>query len=272
MMELVQRPFSRRWILTTLLVLLGMAVLARLGIWQLDRLKQRRAFNARVLAQVNQPPLDLVGKALQADLANMEYRAVTVTGQYDPSQQVALREQYWGNQWGVDLVTPLHISGTDQTVLVDRGWIPGPDFENGNWSKFDEPGQVVVHGVIRRSQSKADFGSRSDPTPAPGAAPLKAWNFINLDRLSQQMSGPLLPVYVQQAPDPAWTGLPYRHQPQLDLSEGPHMSYAIQWFSFALLLGGGYPFFIRRQDKWAAESNSRTSRDGEAMRKVEERS
>ena len=45
------------------------------------------------------------------------------------------------------------------------------------------------------------------------------------------------------------TALPYRTLPQLNLTEGSHMSYAIQWFSFAALLGGGYPFFIRRQEK-----------------------
>ncbi len=255
-MELLKRPFSRRWILTTLLVIAGMAVLARLGIWQLDRLKQRRAFNARVMAQVNQPPLDLAGEALKLGLQDMEYRQVTVTGQFDASQQIALRGQYFGSQWGVDLVTPLHIAGTDQTVLVDRGWIPGPDYETGDWSRFDESGTVVVHGIIRDAQAKADFGSRSDPTPSPGAAPSKSWNFVNINNLSKQVPYPLLSVYIEESPNPSWTGLPYRQQPQLDLTEGPHLSYAIQWFSFAILLGGGYPLFIRRRERRSSEEAS----------------
>jgi hypothetical protein len=81
---LVLRMFSRRWILATLLVIAAMAVMVRLGIWQLDRLEKRRIFNARVLAQVNQPPLLLTGQALDADLASMEYRPVIVEGEYDP--------------------------------------------------------------------------------------------------------------------------------------------------------------------------------------------
>ena len=116
--------FSRRWFLTTLLVLVGMGVLARLGIWQLDRLDQRRAFNARVQAQIDQPPLDLDAKGLNADLTNMEYRQVVVTGEYDHSQEIAIRNQYWGNEWGVHLVTPLKIDGTEQAVLVDVTLIP----------------------------------------------------------------------------------------------------------------------------------------------------
>jgi surfeit locus 1 family protein len=252
-MSLVKRMFSRRWLLTTLLVLLGVAVLARLGIWQLDRLEQRRAFNARVLAQVDQPALELQGEALNQDLTNMEYRQVIVTGEYDPAQEIALRGQYWQNQWGVHLVTPLHIAGTDQAVLVDRGWIPAEEFESGDWSKFTEPGQVQVRGLIRRSQSKADFGSRSDPTPAPGGSSLKTWNFVNVEAIGGQVDYPLLPIYIQQAPDSSWTGLPYRSQPKLELSEGSHMSYAIQWFTFAAILGLGYPFFIRRQARRTAQ-------------------
>jgi len=133
--------------------------------------------------------------------------------------------------------------------LVDRGWIPAQDFESGDWSKFDEPGMVTVRGVIRDSQSKADMGLRSDPTLAPGQTGLKAWNFVNVSRITQQVSMPLLPVYIQEAPDPSWTGQPVRTQPQLALSEGPHLGYAIQWFAFALLLAGGYPFFILHQER-----------------------
>jgi surfeit locus 1 family protein len=121
------RPFSRRWLLATLLVAAAMAVMVRLGIWQLDRLEQRREFNARVLAQINQPALVLKGPALQADLASMEYRPVVVEGEYDFSQQVALRNQVWENQAGVHLLTPLRIAGTEQSVLVNRGG-PGARF------------------------------------------------------------------------------------------------------------------------------------------------
>jgi surfeit locus 1 family protein len=246
---MVKRMFSRQWILATILVVAGVAVLARLGIWQLDRLHQRRAFNARVTAQISQPPLELTGNALRADLNQMEYRTAAVTGIYDPSEEIALRNQYYKDQWGVHLVTPLKISGSDQAILVDRGWIPGDVYQSGNWGQFTEPGLVTVRGVIRLSQSKAELGRRTDPTPSPGEGLLKTWNFVNIPRLSEQVSSSLLPVYIQQVPDPAWSSLPYRTQPELDLSEGPHLGYAFQWFIFAAILGIGYPFFIRRQER-----------------------
>ncbi|MCU0489237.1 MAG: hypothetical protein MUE67_09825, partial [Anaerolineales bacterium] len=82
----------------------------------------------------------------------------------------------------------------------------------------------------------------------------KTWNFVNIPRLSEQMGIHLLPVYIQQSPDPAWTGLPRRSQVELDLTEGPHLGYAFQWFIFATILGSGYPFFIRRQDRDSRQS------------------
>jgi surfeit locus 1 family protein len=62
---MLKRLFSREWFLTTLLVLLGTALCIRLGIWQLDRLEQRRAFNAHIESMRASKPL-----LLPDDLAN----------------------------------------------------------------------------------------------------------------------------------------------------------------------------------------------------------
>jgi surfeit locus 1 family protein len=242
---MVKALFSRQWWLLTLLVMAAVGVMARLGVWQLDRLAARRVFNARVSEQLSLPALELSGAALAADLPALEYRTVTVTGAYDFAEQVALRNQAWDEgqatvRAGAHLLTPLVISGTDRAVLVDRGWIPLDQSAPAAWTQFDEPGTVTVSGAVRRSEERADFGSVSDP-----AGRLAAWNLVNLPRLSEQISHPLLSVYIQQAPDPARTALPYRSPPDLDLSEGPHLGYAIQWFGFALVLAAGYPFYIR---------------------------
>lgn len=261
---MIRTFFSRRWLPLTIVALIAIAVTVRLGIWQLDRLEQRRAFNARVSAQIDQPELRLEGDALQADLYNMEYRKVIVEGEYDHTQEIAIRNQHWQNQWGVHLVTPLRIKGSDQAILVDRGWIPAEDYNTGDWSKFNERGEVEVLGVLRRSKEKADWGSRSDPTPFPGEAPLSTWNFINIESIDKQISYPLLPSYIQQAPDGNWTGLPYRSEPEIEITEGPHMGYAIQWFTFAVIIILGYPMLIRRQagkGSQAASQSYNSSRD-----------
>lgn len=243
------RMFSRRWLLATLLVISAAAVMIRLGIWQLDRLEQRRSFNSRVLAQINQPLLDLNQTALPTGIEEMEYRSAVVRGTYDHSQQVLLLNQAWENQIGVHLLTPLRIDASDQVVLVDRGWVPSPGFDYANidWSQYDESGTVTIRGVLRSSQTGASIGPQRDPQTA-GNERVLGWYFPNLTRIAGQLPYPVLPVYVQQAPEAGWSGLPHRTQPEIEITEGPHMGYAIQWFGFAALLVFGYPFFIRRRE------------------------
>jgi surfeit locus 1 family protein len=237
----VKKIFSRAWLITTLLVFAGSAVCVRLGIWQLDRLKQRRAFNAHVISMRTASPLDL-NRNLPTDISAMEWRAVTVTGEYDFANQVALRNQFNGDQYGYHLITPLRFSGG--AVLVDRGFIPA----DGNaapqdWRKYDETGQVTVTGQIRLGQEKPAFGGVADAD----AAHLDLWNNLNLNRIAKQSPYPILPVYVQPNATENDTVPPIPFQPEVDLTEGPHMGYALQWFAFAAILFFGYPFYLRNQ-------------------------
>src|SRR5512139_1479489 len=82
------KMFQRKWLLATLLVVAGAALCVRLGIWQLDRLDQRRVFNHQVESMRAMSPLDLNQQAPE-DIATMEWRAVKVQGKYDFANQFA---------------------------------------------------------------------------------------------------------------------------------------------------------------------------------------
>ena len=242
---LLLRPFSRRWWLPTLLVIAAVAVMVRLGIWQLDRLEQRRAFNAQVEAARSGMVLDL-NEVQPVDITQMEWRAVRFAGEYDFANQVAIRNQYYAGQYGYHLMTPLLSHET--AVLVDRGWIPADGNSTPeNWRKYDVPGQVTVAGQIRLGQGKPAFGGIADALPADGTK-LHAWNNADLEQIARQLPYPILPVYIQEKPDPADEEPPIPFQPELELTEGPHFGYALQWFTFAAILIVGYPFFIRKQE------------------------
>jgi surfeit locus 1 family protein len=106
-----------------------------------------------------------------------------------------------------------------------------------------------VEGQLRRAETDFDLGFHPDPTLSPGETRLDVWNNLDLERLQSQMSVELLPVYIQQFPPSTQTEPPFASQPTLNLTEGPHMGYALQWFAFALVLLIGYPFYARRQDQ-----------------------
>src|SRR3990172_7506759 len=98
------KMFYRKWLFTTLLVFLGTALCIRLGIWQLDRLAGRRAFNAQFESMRALPALDL-NQERPDSIAEMEWRSVEVTGEYDFENQIGLRNQYYGDQYGYHLWT-----------------------------------------------------------------------------------------------------------------------------------------------------------------------
>jgi surfeit locus 1 family protein len=255
----LERMVSRQWWKTTLLVLAAVIVMVRLGIWQLDRLAQRKAFNTRVEAQLAEPALELTSHNLALDLYNMEYREANVSGEYDHEQQVVLRNQDWQGRLGVHLLTPLIIAGSEQAVLVDRGWIPYEDFTAGNLEQHDEPGIVEVAGAMRRSQTKPMIGGQEDQIPGPGESPLLAWHWINIIGISGQVPYDLLPVYLHSSPGLTEDKLPYRSQQELELTEGSHLGYALQWFTFAAILGIGYPIYIRKEESRIAGSAKKSA-------------
>ena len=243
------KMFHREWLLTTLLVFLGTALCIRLGIWQLDRLESRRAFNAQVESMRALSPLDLSQEGTDS-ITDMEWRSVKVTGEYDFENQIALRNQYYGDQYGYHLWTPLLFDGT--AVLVDRGWIPAEgNSAPSDWRKYDEPGTVNIVGQIRLGQTKPALGGVADTLPENGAQ-LEIWNNGDVEHIIDRLPYPALPVYIQPGSDASDVEPPIPFQPEIELTEGPHFGYALQWFTFASVLFIGYPFFLRKQEMGSA--------------------
>jgi surfeit locus 1 family protein len=242
---LLRKVFSRKWWFATLLVIAGTLVLIRLGIWQLNRLEQRRAFNAQVQAARSQSILDL-NQQVPEKVDKLEWRSVQFVGEYDFEHQIAIRNQYYGEQYGYHLLTPLLSQGT--AVLVDRGWIPAEGNSTPeDWRKYDEAGEVKVIGQIRLGSGKPAIGGVADALPADGSR-LALWNNADVEKISNQLPYPIYVMYIQASADPTDVEPPIPFQPELELTEGPHFGYALQWFTFATILFVGYPFFVQKQE------------------------
>ena len=225
-----------KWILSTLLAVLGVAVLIRLGIWQLDRLTQRRAFNARVEVQLNQPALDLNQTPLPADLWDMEYRAVQVRGRYVPQEEVLLRNQAWQDRPGYHLLTPLVIEGGGAKVLVDRGWIPLPDDRNAVPDTLAPADPTTITGYIGPEPTVGiELG------PAAAEAELMSPQVYRVQRVH-------VPGVESMLDRKLWPGVVYLDANELGAltvnwqlpgdGSARNRSYAVQWFAMATMLAG----------------------------------
>ncbi len=242
--------FSRRWWWTTLLVIAGIALTVSLGLWQVGRYKKNKAFEDHLVAMQKASPLFISGVNGSEKLLVMEYRSVQASGTFDYSSQIAVRNQFWTRAWGQDvgfiLLTPF-ILPDGSAVLVNRGWIPLADNTPESWQKYDgKRGETVIKGIIRLTTSPTI--KVVEPTLAPWDDRLAIWKIVDLPNLQKQLPYPILPIYIQQAPDPEFAGMPYRTLPQPDPSASEiNASFASVWFLFSLLLIFGYPLYLRKQ-------------------------
>ncbi|GIV65078.1 MAG: SURF1-like protein [Bellilinea sp.] len=254
---MIAKLLSPRWIFTTLLVMMAVAVMIRLGFWQLDRLEWRRDLNQRILGQLNSPPLNLNNDIPVTKLFDMEYRMIQVSGVYDYEHEFLWRNQVWENQPGYHLFTPLRIEGSDWVIYVNRGWIPLGAADAKSRLQYRRDGMVTLSGMLRQPMPKPAIGGVADPPPDSNQPVPDAWNWIDLERWRTETGLNLLPVWVQEAPHGVALQPPFPSLPEIEISEGPHFGYALQWFSFAAILALGYPFFVRKQ----LENNNETSND-----------
>ena len=250
---MVKALFSLRYILITLLVIAAMAVMARLGVWQLERREQRIARNADLAAKLEAAPISLNAAALAVqwplpeDRTEVRNLPAEAAGQYDFSNQLLLAQQNYREMPGAHLVVPLVLDGGRMAVLVDRGWVPFDDVQTGRWQQYDDQrGPVTIRGRVQPSQIL--FGRAAEQASASaGAQQAKTeWYRIDIEAIQGQMPYQLLPVYLLEAPGPDGNiALPYRIEPEVDLSEGPHLGYALQWFAFAVVAGVVYVAAVR---------------------------
>jgi surfeit locus 1 family protein len=227
----------------TIIIILAVGVLCRLGVWQLERHAEREQQNIQIRAGLQQAPLVLLAGSPELDEA-LDYRRVTVRGTFDPAHDVLLRNRSLDGATGYHLITPLRLSGSEQAIMIDRGWIPLALADEAQRRALPTPtGEVSITGVTRIAQR----GERPADPPLTADRPrLERWFWMDLERMQQQMPYRLAPFSIVQEPAAADGGRLPRPVAVGDLGAGPHLGYAIQWFSFAIIFAVGYAVIVRR--------------------------
>ena len=238
---------SPRGALGAALILAMCALCVRLGFWQLDRLEQRRARNAVVLAGMRQAPRPAdaaLAAEMTRDPARLVYRRVVARGRFLPESGFVLRGRVEFGRPGVHLATPLLLEG-GAVLLVNRGWVPAPDGATPPQLPAPPADVVTVEGILQQVPVTQDRGGRS--VSARGDT---TYRRLDLAVVRARLQRPVLPMYLQVLGD---TGAAARSArtlpvtvPPPPLDEGSHLGYAIQWFSFALIGIIGLTILLRR--------------------------
>lgn len=231
-----------RWIAFHLLCLAGVIAMIMLSFWQFDRLAERKDFNRDVRSRSDAPIVDLTELDLQ-DPSDVEWRAAAATGTYLPAEQILVLNRSQDGRAGVNVVTPLRLDD-GRILAVTRGFIglaetppPAPS------------GDVEVVGVLRAS----DRRRAGQPTEAEGR--LTEMFRLDLDRLDDQIDGDVLDVSLSMLASRPDDDPMLRPVPPPSLSEGSHLSYAIQWLIFATCVVIGWTLAVRRSVRRARSTS-----------------
>jgi cytochrome oxidase assembly protein ShyY1 len=241
----------RRSLKVLLFATLVAAVCVRLGIWQIARLHERNAFVVALHHGLSQPPVpigSLLPSGGSVDPDSVRYRRVTVTGTYDPRREVVLYGR--GLSSGVNgdhVLTPLQMPGR-AAIVVDRGWVPAGNDTPPVGVAAPPPGTVTVTGILIPSEGGLPGEG--------GGAPVTETTHVDLAQLASQLPYRVAPLYLLlQTQSPAQAALP-KPAPFLLPPAPPHLSYAIQWFSFATIALVGAVILIRKERQSAVPDGS----------------
>ena len=195
------------------------------------------------------PPVPV--EQMRADPASARFRRVIVTGRYDYDREFVLGGRTHNGSPGVYVVTPVRLSASDTAVLVVRGWIysaNGADIQPARWREADTlqaTGFIELFGPARRS-----VGAATVQRPG-GGLPVHRW--LDPGAVRRHIGYPVRPYAVVLLGDStvAPRADAVARLAPTQLGEGSHLSYAVQWFSFALISLGGAALFVRAERKRA---------------------
>jgi surfeit locus 1 family protein len=235
------RTLGARFWLVTLSAMLGVVLTARLGLWQLSRADQKEAMQASIDRQGALPVLGDVVLAATGSAASAEqmFRRVDLQGHWLAPHTVFLDNRQVAGKPGFYVLTPLQLSPSGATVVIQRGWVQRNFTHRTELPALETPpGEVRIQGRIAPSPGKLyEFD---------GAQQGKIRQNLDLARFSAEVGVPLADFTVQQT-GPAGDGL-VRDWPAIDTGVAKHLGYAFQWFALCALITGLYLWFqiIRR--------------------------
>lgn len=231
---MVRKLFTPRWILIHLGVALLIFTMVNLGLWQLRRLDEKKAFNAVVTARTEEPVRQLSATVVPS---RDEWSRITVTGSYDSTKAVTIINRSTDGAAGYDAVVPF-VADSGVTLLVNRGFVPLDVAAPAPTTK-----RISIVGYLRASQTRGALGAIDNPDPAN-----TEFQRFDIPLIMKHVGAKPFPMYVQlikESPSdnqalPARIALP-------ELSQGPHLSYAVQWFIFSTTALAAWVVVVRRR-------------------------
>ena len=220
--------FKPGWVATVGLILL-LPVFVSLGVWQMRRAEEKKAIMSQSSLRESEPVLQI--QDLNRLDENIRFRRIALQGEPDAEHQFLLDNQLFNRQPGYYVMTPLRLPGSGLSVLINRGWVPvGQDRRRlPDISTSAKP--VRIFGIVDKFPG---VGFKLKGAEIPSAGWPSVAQVLDADRVSERL-GYRVPPYQVLLIEGDMQAYP-RDWKRADLNPEKNQGYALQWFSFALVL------------------------------------
>jgi len=234
--------FTRRWAGYLAVAIVFALVCCGLGMWQFARRAEARLEIARIDANYDAAPVPIgdVLPTLGSFEPDSRWVPVEATGTYLSADELLVRNRPLGGQPGFEVLTPLLLDD-GSVFVVDRGWVPTGETQDAP----DEVPAAPAGRVTVVARLKAGEPALTGRSTVPGSGEIPT---VELAQVEELVGRPTFTgaygLVVSEDPAPAVTPVASA-RPVRD--EGPHLSYALQWFVFAILAFVGLGWALRQE-------------------------
>ncbi|MET8959319.1 SURF1 family protein [Streptomyces sp. NPDC004074] len=248
---------TRQWVILTLVALLLIPTMIRLGVWQLHRHDHRQALNKVIDDSLAAQPVSAESLTSVGGTVRHEdlYRRVTAKGRFDTAHELVVRRRTsTDDQVGYHVLTPFLLDN-GRTLLVNRGWIPSPGSQTA-FPKIPAPagGEITVTGRLMQDETTAASGIKNVK-----GLPDRQIMLINSGQIGTLLRDggdgsvkDVLGGYIElTSPAPKGGSPELIPSPKEDSSwiglGDINLPYAVQWWLFAAAVPVGWVILVRRE-------------------------
>ena len=177
--------------------------------------------NARIAARIDARPVPV--EQVNPDTSVSRFSNAIVVGVPDYEHEIVLTHRGHNGAPGVDFLTPVRVPGNDTATMVNRGWVYSADALTVDRARW--------HDVATNFTGYVDaFESRPADSVRDGRI-----RKVSYEAIARVVPYPIRPFYVVALGDSSSSPPQMIRLERPKLDEGPHLSYAFQWFGFATI-------------------------------------
>lgn len=203
-----------------------------LGTWQVFRLQWKLGLIDELERRTMKPAINIPNNVADR-LEELEYRRVTLTGQFDHTREIhmwprgQLSEEYMSKQRsepGAHIITPFYCNETQSYILVNRGWVPKSRMNPVTRPQGQIEGQVILSGLVRTQEKRPPFSPKNDPDN-------NRWSWRDVVSMAQCLG--TTPVMIDADATTTLHGGPIGGQTRITL-RNDHLQYVFTWYALSL--------------------------------------